>query len=107
MKARRRDEVSALRTLLAAIDNAESVDVAPDSSAVPTSAHVAGAREGVGAAEATPRPLSPGELLDIIDREVLERQEEAARYEQLGRDDDAMRLRSEAHVIARYRVADG
>ena len=51
MKAREPDAVSALRTAIAAIDNAEAVP-APDERAATTSGHIAGARAGLGAAEA-------------------------------------------------------
>lgn len=66
MKAREPDAVSALRTAIAAIDNAEAVP-APDDSPATTSGHIAGARAGIDAAEAARRNLSPQGLV-IVDR---------------------------------------
>jgi len=74
MKSQRRDEMAALRTLLAAIDNVESVQDA--SPAPPTSsAHVAGAgaAPGLGAAEADRGTLSERDVQRIIEAEVIAR----------------------------------
>lgn len=104
MKAQRRDEMAALRTLIAAIDNAESVE---DASSPPLSSseHVAGAVQGLGAADAAPRSLSEHDLQRIIEAELWERDAQAERLTLLGRVDDASRLRIEADVIARYQFA--
>ena len=105
MKAQRRDEMAALRALLAAIDNAESVRDAPQ--APPTSsAHVAGAARGLGAAEAERRTLSERDVQRIIEAEQWERDAQAERLTLLGRAGDAGRLRIEAEVIARYRAPE-
>ena len=103
MKAQRRDEMAALRTLIAAIDNAEAVEEAspePGSS----SEHVVGAMRGVGAADATRRVLTERELERVVETELWERDAQAARLELLGRADEASRLRIEADVIARYQT---
>jgi hypothetical protein len=104
MKAQRRDDMAALRTLIAAIDNAESVE---DASSPPLSSseHVAGAVQGVGAADAARRSLSEHDLQRIIEAELWERDAQAERLTLLGRVDDASRLRIEADVIARYQFA--
>jgi hypothetical protein len=104
MKAQRRDEMAALRALIAAIDNAESVE---DASSPPlsSSAHVAGAVQGLGAADAARRSLSEHDLQRIIEAELWERDAQAERLTLLGRVDDASRLRIEADVIARYQFA--
>jgi hypothetical protein len=105
MKAQRRDEMAALRTLIAAIDNAESVEDQPP--APPSSSdHVAGAVRGLGAADAPRRSLSERALQRIIENELWERDAQAERLTLLGRTDEASRLRSEADVIARYRVPE-
>jgi hypothetical protein len=107
MKAQRQDEMAALRTLIAAIDNAEAVEDAasPSRSPSPSSgAHVAGAVPGLGAADATRRSLSERDLQRIIESELWERDAQAERLTLLGRSGDASRLRLEAEVIARYRT---
>ena len=105
MKAQRHEEMAALRSLIAAIDNAESVEDAvsptPDSSE-----HVAGAVLGLGAADATRRELSERDLQRVIESELWERDAQAERLSLLGRVDDASRLRVEADVIARYQIAE-
>jgi hypothetical protein len=103
MKAQRRDEMAALRTLIAAIDNAESVeDASPPPQ--PSSEHVAGAVPGLAAAEATRRSLSERDLQRVIEAELWERDAQAERLTRLGRADEASRLRVEAAVIARYQT---
>jgi hypothetical protein len=104
MKAQRRDEMAALRTLIAAIDNAESVEGSP---AAPPSSNerIAGAVHGLGATDAAPRILSERDLQRIIEAELWERDAQAERLDLLGRVDEASRLRSEADVIARYQIA--
>ena len=101
MKAQHRDEMAALRSLIAAVDNAESVeDLAP---AAPTSgAPVAGAVPGLGAADVARRELSERDVERIIEAEFWERDAQAERFERLGRAGDALRLRVEAEVISRY-----
>jgi hypothetical protein len=103
MKAQRRDEMAALRTLIAAIDNAEAVDEAPPEPRA-SSEHVAGAVQGVGAADATRRVLTERDLERVVETELWERDAQAARLELLGRADEASRLRIEADVIARYQT---
>jgi uncharacterized protein YqeY len=105
MKAQRRDEMAALRNLIAAIDNAESVD---DATPPPraSGAHVAGALPGLGAAEAARRSVSERDLQRIIESELWERDAQAQKFELLGRVDDATRLRVESEIIARYRTSD-
>jgi hypothetical protein len=103
MKAQQRDEMAALRTLIAAIDNAESVDDAPP--APPSSSeHIARAVRGLRGAESVRRSLSERDLQRIIEAELWERDAQAERLDLLGRVDDASRLRREADVIARYQI---
>lgn len=106
IKAQRRDEMAALRTLIGAIDNAESIEEA--SPAPPgSSEHVAGAVRGLGTADAARRSLSEHDLQRIIEAELWERDAQAERLVLLGRADDASRLRAEAAVIARYQSPGG
>lgn len=105
MKAQRRDEMAALRTLIAAIDNAESVED-PLPASPSSSEHVAGAVRGLGAADAARRSLSEHDLQRVIENELWERDAQAERLTMLGRADEASRLRTEAHVIARYQIPE-
>ena len=101
LKARDRDALAALRTAIAAIDNAEAVP-APDAAPPAASARFAGARSGLGAAEATRRELSASELRDILRGQVAEYTSEADRYDALGQADSAERLRRQALALAPY-----
>jgi hypothetical protein len=93
MKARDQQTVAALRSALAAIDNAEAVEVTStpppaqpgppperEGAGTPESAtpvagagSVAGAVIGVGAGEVERRSLTVGEMEAIVQREVAER----------------------------------
>ena len=96
--------MAALRSVIAAIDNAESVEDA-SSSSQPSSEHVAGTLQGLGAADAARRSLSEHDLQRIIEAELWERDAQAERLTLLGRIDEASHLRIEADVIARYQIA--
>lgn len=105
MKARRPEVVSALRTALAAVDNAEAVAV-PDAPVESASEHVAGARVGVGAAETERRTLSVDEVRSLLRAQVQERITEAERYDSHGRSEAAERLRREADALRKYTDPD-
>lgn len=104
MKARERDTVSALRTAIAALDNAEAVEVADDPHAASraTSEHVAGASVGVGAAETARRTLTADDVRGVLRAQIAERTTEADQYEALGQADAAARLRREADALRPY-----
>lgn len=106
MKAQQRDEMTALRTLLAAIDNAEAVEQEASLQPPSSSAHVAGAVQGLGAGDAARCELSERDLQRIIENELWERDTQAERLSLLGRVDEAGRLRTEADVIARYQFPE-
>jgi uncharacterized protein YqeY len=98
MKARQPETVAALRTAIAALDNAAAVEVletAPEDG----SAHVAGARAGVGATEAQRRALPFDEVRTLLRQQVDERVTEAERWKSHGRDDAAGRLRRKAAAL--------
>jgi uncharacterized protein len=120
MKARDRPAMSALRSALAAIDNAEAVDPAHGWSdglagdpgpagreAADTGAGVvdaghpgfAGTVAGVGATEAERRSLSPAQMEDIVRAEIEDREVAAAALERAGRREPAERLRAEVRVL--------
>ncbi|MEU0490201.1 hypothetical protein ABZ249_13310 [Nocardiopsis sp. NPDC006139] len=106
MKARRPEAVSALRTALAAIENAEAV-TAPAGGGAAGSEHVAGASAGVGSTEAPRRVLSAEDVHGLLRAQVTERRAEAERYAAHGRHDAALRLRAEADVLAGHLTGAG
>jgi len=91
--------VSALRSALSAISNAEAVS-APPAVARPSSPHIAGAPAGVGGGEARPRDLSEGDVDQIVQAEISERLQAASDYDRSGHVSRAERLRAEASVLA-------
>ena len=101
MKARDPDAVAALRTAIAAIDNAEAV-ADPGTAPAATSAHIAGARAGLGAAEAPRRQLTGDELQEILRGQLAEYSREADRYAAHGQAVAADRLRNQASLLSRY-----
>lgn len=103
MKARDKDAVAALRTALAAIDNAEAVPPVPTvAGPAATSESIAGAAVGLRSTEVARRELTPDDLQVVLRAQVDERHTEAATYDGLGRADAAERLRREAAVLETY-----
>jgi uncharacterized protein YqeY len=111
MKARDQQTVAALRSTLAAIDNAEAVDpdeLDADEVDEPVTyggeGHpaVAGSVLGVGAAELDRRILTPEETAEIVRDEVTAREVAADVLERIGRPDQAERLRSQAKLLTTY-----
>jgi uncharacterized protein YqeY len=99
MKARDHAAVAALRSALAAIDNAQAVEgpPAPRSGGV-----IAGAVPGLGAGDAPRRELSEDDVAAIVSAEIGERRAEAADYERAGQVDAAARLTAESDVLAAH-----
>ena len=97
MRDRDAPAVAALRSALAAIANAEALDVVP----ADVGEHPLG-RQGVGAAEAPRRELTTAEVVAIVQLEIDERKAAAAEYDQLGRTDDAAQLRHEAVILGEF-----
>jgi hypothetical protein len=89
---------SALRSVLAAISNAEAVPPHPGTTPV-ASQHVAGGAAGLGSAEAERKILSRQETARIIEDEIFERRAAIRQYEAVGRPELAERLRHEIQVI--------
>lgn len=104
MKARRTEAVSALRTAIAVIDNAEAVETPAHASVHAVSEHVAGARTGAGSTEAERRVLSLDDVRALLQAQVDDRTGEADRYDAYGQRDAALRLRREADVLSQYLV---
>lgn len=96
MKARQQHSVAALRSLLAAIDNAEAVDVrhlpAPSLN-IDTCGH---------APDVPRKVLTKADVGQIILKEAHELQQAQAEYTRLGLHDDAQRLAEELASIQHY-----
>jgi uncharacterized protein len=96
LKSRDAVAVSALRSALAAIENAGAVD---PGHAPPGSGPIAGAVDGLGAAEVERRPV---DVRAVVAAEVEQRRAAAREYTELGRPDHADRLHAEADVLAAH-----
>jgi uncharacterized protein YqeY len=104
IKARDTVAVSALRSVLAAIANAEAVPQptrsatttpaagAPSADGAAASQHVAGGAMGLGAAEADRKTLTGDETAALVRNEIAERQAAARQYEDAGHQERAARL---------------
>jgi len=106
MKARDRLAMTALRSALAAIDNAGAVDPTQAASTgsglgAARAAHseFAGTVAGVGAAEVKRRSLSQAQMEAIVRTEIADRETAATGYERAGQLQHAERLRAEAKVL--------
>jgi uncharacterized protein YqeY len=96
MQAKAAAEVRVLRTLIAALDNAE---------AVPTEIQGYVSREfGDPSGEVARRELGRAEIDAVIAAEIESRLAAATDYDRHQRPDESARLRDEAAVIARYRT---
>ncbi|GAA4914296.1 GatB/YqeY domain-containing protein [Stackebrandtia albiflava] len=101
MKQRDRVAVAALRSALAAVDNAGAVPVDDTAEAGTGNAHVAGS-VGLGAGETARRHLTDADVRAVVAAEVRERNSAAEEYERLGQTETAERLRAEAEVLNRH-----
>jgi uncharacterized protein YqeY len=99
LKSRDAIAVSAVRSALGAIGNAEAPDAGTASPAISSGPHFAGTASGLGAGEIQRRKLSGAHLQDIVRAEIGEREAAARAYEQAGHADRAARLRAEAQVL--------
>jgi uncharacterized protein len=102
MKARDAAAVAALRSALAAIDNAEAVEAAPPPPTAATHPDLAGTTVGVGATETGRRDLEEPEVERLVRAEITDRRAAAQAYERAGRHDRARRLRAEADVLGSH-----
>ena len=98
IKERDRHAVAALRTTLAAVDDAEAVPAVPVEAAA-LDGPVARSRAGVGVAEAERRTLSELEVRGIVLAAVSERVDAARTYERVGMPEHATRARAEAAAL--------
>ena len=91
MKARQSHTVTALRTVLAAIDNAEAVEV--DTSRVPL----------VGRSNDVPRKVLTEEQIEaILQREIADLHATIVQYQQIGKVREAEQLRARLEVLVGY-----
>jgi uncharacterized protein len=101
MRARQAEVVSALRETLAAIDNAEAVDL---TQAPPVASGViAQSADGLGAGDVPRRPLSPTEVHALIERELQERRDAATTFDSMGHEEQARMLRRQLEVLEALR----
>ncbi len=98
IKARDRYAVAALRSALAAIENAEAV--APPPPPRLQEGVIAGATAGHSSGEATRVDLSEDQVAAIVRAEVDERRAAAGDYARAGQGERAARLTAEADVLA-------
>lgn len=98
---RRRDKpvVAALRSALGDLANAEAVPVAEGRTRAAESAHVAGGRVGVGAAEAERRQVGADAQRAIVARHRTELLDHAERLARLCRRDEADGARRSAALL--------
>jgi len=101
MKARDRVAVSALRSTLGTLANAEAVGVGTSVAGV-GSKDVAGSSNGVGSSEAVRRTLADRETAELVLAEAVEREDAAVGYDAAGQSSRAERLRAEATVIRSF-----
>jgi hypothetical protein len=99
MRERDRELTSALRGIVGALENAEAVPTTTGP-VVATSAHVAGATDGIGGSEAPRRELGETEQREIVVREVDELRAAASSYDEVGAADRADALRRAAAAVS-------
>jgi len=105
MKSRDAAEIAVLRCLIAALDNAGAIALAPAAGPVKfVGSEYVATGLAWGSAEATRRPLSAAEVDGLIAREVAAREAAAAEFERLGRSADAGVARLETAIAVRYRA---
>ena len=98
MKARDRVAVSALRSALARVANAEAVHV----DSAPRAGALHDAPIGAGAADAPRRELTEADVREVVEAEVVEHERAAAHFTDVGRPDDAARVGAEADVLRAF-----
>lgn len=86
LRIRDAERVSLLRTLLAAIDNAEAVDT----------------RDSLGTSEVPRKNLSDADVANVVRNESIDMRAAAAEFEQQGNLGEAQRLRARAAIADAY-----
>lgn len=103
MKARDQVAVRALRSTIAAIDNAEAPALAPDDLRGVAIEH---SPVGVGARDVARVTLSADDVDAIVRREIEDRLAAAASYDSAGQSAAASQLRREAEVLQESRSSN-
>jgi len=98
MRAKAADEVRLLRTLIAALDNAEAVQVKQTG--------YQSRKFGDPSGEVARRELDGDAIDGVLAAEAASRLSAAADYEKHGRMENAARLRDEAALVASYATKD-
>ena len=89
--------ISALRSALSAIDNAETPDGARFDA--PSSEEIAGGVVGLGAAEVARRQLSDTQIRELVRAEIDERLSAAGEFSASGHEERATMLQTEAAAL--------
>jgi uncharacterized protein YqeY len=100
IKKRDRIAVNAIRSALAAIDNAEAVESSLAPLAEPGT--IAGGVHGLARGEVPRRTITDDDARAIVRDVITERRAAAAQYDELQRTGEADRLRAESAVLARF-----
>ncbi|MBR7839812.1 GatB/YqeY domain-containing protein [Actinospica durhamensis] len=98
MRARDKVALAVLRSTLAAIENAEAVELP----ATPGSLAIEQTPVGAGAAEAPRRELTEADVERIVRAELAERDRAAQAYDQAGQPAQAEQLRTENRILTAY-----
>ncbi len=96
MRARNAAEITTLRGLIAAIDNAQAVPVGDRHETYVLHAF------GDGTVEVPRKALGRDELRRLVEIEIRSRSDAADDYRRLGRDDKARDLTQEVEILSRY-----
>ena len=99
LRERDKPTAAAMRSAIAALENAEAVPASPGLAAA-TSRHVAGAAMGIGAAEVERLPSTRLRSRPILRAEVDGLLEAAREYESLGHADRAVEARTAATELS-------
>lgn len=99
MRVRDRQTMGAIRSVLAALENAEAVPVEERGTAEATSDQVAGTAAGLGAGEAHRRVLSPDEERALIEREIAELRASSAELAAVGHPERSAELLRAAEIV--------
>ena len=100
MKAKDQTKVRAIRSVLAALGNAEAI--AAPGRGTSFAGRIAGAMPGLGAGDVPRKYLSELDVLDILDREITDRLTTANQYDALGQTAKASELRAEAAIVRSF-----
>ncbi len=101
MRERKAAEMTTLRGLISAIDNAQAVPVGDRHDTYVFHAF------GDSAVEVPRRALSRDDIREVVEAEIRVRNDAAADYRHLGRDDKAQELTDEIETLSRYLNSHG